>query len=338
MPKFSVVIPIYNTIQWIDRCLESIRIQTFTDFEALLVDDGSTDGSVAVCKKYAEIDKRFRLVCGTHAGPAAARNLGIRNAKGDYILFVDSDDEVEQNYFNNLQDAIGSDHPDICYVTRHFVVEKDKMKEYAVLQNVDEGELYTSQQFLEICVAQHRGIPSSSCIIIFQRKFGQQNNIYMDESMEWSEDADFSYHLFSKSDTIKVCNKPAYFWHRDNGETLSNRMTFERLSARMNHYIKWSKYYADSHNFPKQYDKKALLGFSEWLRGEYCNYLHMPGIMRDRNIEIKMLHKLKADKAFWEKSNRSDIVIYRKCGLRIGCYYNKLKRWKGKLLGIFKKG
>ena len=90
--KFSVVIPVYNVEKYLKACLESISAQTYTHFECFLVNDGSTDKSADICNRFCEKDSRFRLLHQKKTGVSAARNMGLDAAKGDFILFVDSDD------------------------------------------------------------------------------------------------------------------------------------------------------------------------------------------------------------------------------------------------------
>ena len=96
MPKISVIVPVYNTEKYLRRCMESILNQTFNDFEIILIDDGSTDNSHAVCNQYAKKDSRVRVIPTNHIGVGAVRNLGLLDAKGNYIMFCDSDDYVEE--------------------------------------------------------------------------------------------------------------------------------------------------------------------------------------------------------------------------------------------------
>ena len=98
----SVIVPVYNTEKYLDRCIQSILSQTYTDFELLLIDDGSTDSSGAICDKYAEQDSRVRVFHKENGGVSSARNMGLDNAKGEWITFVDSDDLVSASYLNNL--------------------------------------------------------------------------------------------------------------------------------------------------------------------------------------------------------------------------------------------
>lgn len=100
--EISVIIPVYNTEQYLEECLDSLAAQHFQDWECLLIDDGSTDGSGRICDLYARSDTRFRVFHTANSGAAAARNLGIANAAGKYLAFIDSDDTIEKNYLAEL--------------------------------------------------------------------------------------------------------------------------------------------------------------------------------------------------------------------------------------------
>ena len=107
--KISVIVPVYNTEKYLHRCIDSILAQTFADFELLLVNDGSTDSSGAICDEYAQKDNRVRVFHKENTGVSATRNLGIDNSKGEYLIFIDSDDywidnnSLEQLYLTAIQ-------------------------------------------------------------------------------------------------------------------------------------------------------------------------------------------------------------------------------------------
>lgn len=98
----SIIVPVYNTERYLDRCIQSILAQTYTDFELLLINDGSTDSSGVICDKYAEQDSRVRVFHKENGGVSRARNLGIDKSKGDYVLFLDSDDWLARDTFEIL--------------------------------------------------------------------------------------------------------------------------------------------------------------------------------------------------------------------------------------------
>lgn len=106
MPQISVIVPVYNTEKYLHRCIDSILAQTFTDFELLLIDDGSKDNSGAICDEYAARDFRVRVFHKENGGANDARLKGIKESQGLYIMFVDSDDTISYNYINAFHDEI----------------------------------------------------------------------------------------------------------------------------------------------------------------------------------------------------------------------------------------
>ena len=113
MPYFSIIIPVYNVAPYLRECLDSVLAQTFTDWEAICVDDGSTDGSGAILDEYAEKDRRFCLVRQENQGVGAARNVGLKQALGKYIVFLDADDSIPTNWLGSFHDVIGKSKCDV---------------------------------------------------------------------------------------------------------------------------------------------------------------------------------------------------------------------------------
>lgn len=101
-PKISIIVPVYEVEPYIHKCVDSILAQTFTDFELILVDDGSPDNCGEICDEYEENDSRIRVIHKENGGPSSARNAGLNIAKGDYIGFVDSDDWIETDMYEML--------------------------------------------------------------------------------------------------------------------------------------------------------------------------------------------------------------------------------------------
>ena len=114
MPKVSVIVAIYNIEGYLDRCLNSLKEQTFKDFEVLCVDDGSKDGSGKIIDSYVEEDKRFRHLLKENGGLSDARNYGMQHMSGDYIVFIDGDDFVEKDLLETVYDRMASDDLDLC--------------------------------------------------------------------------------------------------------------------------------------------------------------------------------------------------------------------------------
>lgn len=109
----SIIVPVYNVEKYLRQCLDSIQQQSFTDWEAILVDDGSSDASPEICDQYAKEDRRFRVVHQENQGSSKARANGIKEAKGDWFAFVDSDDYVEADYLSSMMSAAEKSHADV---------------------------------------------------------------------------------------------------------------------------------------------------------------------------------------------------------------------------------
>ena len=105
----SVIVPVYNTKQYLKSCLRSILDQTYRDFELVLVDDGSSDGSDAICDEFSLIDSRVRVFHIDNGGVTKARKYGVLRSKGDFIVFVDSDDTIDRHYLECMYDKINDD-------------------------------------------------------------------------------------------------------------------------------------------------------------------------------------------------------------------------------------
>lgn len=111
-PKISCIVPVYNVEKYLRRCVDSILNQTFTDFELILVDDGSPDNSPAICYEYAVKDSRIKVIHKVNGGVSSARNVGLDVAKGEWICFVDSDDLIEADYMQKMYEAAINNNSD----------------------------------------------------------------------------------------------------------------------------------------------------------------------------------------------------------------------------------
>jgi len=112
-PLISVIVPVYNAEKYVDKCLESIRKQTYKNIEVIIINDGSLDRSKSICERYVKEDKRFTLINQTNQGASVARNNGLACVKGDYVAFVDADDWLENNFYEVMYSNIRESAADI---------------------------------------------------------------------------------------------------------------------------------------------------------------------------------------------------------------------------------
>lgn len=134
----TIIVPVYNAAKYLHRCIDSILVQSFTDFELLLINDGSTDNSGVICNEYQVRDSRVRVFHKENGGVSSARNLGIDNAKGEWVTFIDSDDWVEIDYLKYLFEKKEDGFPVSAYIyERENEVFYEKLNDSLITINVD---------------------------------------------------------------------------------------------------------------------------------------------------------------------------------------------------------
>lgn len=144
--KVSVILPIYNSEKYLKKCLDSLVKQTLKDIEIICINDGSEDNSLEILREYASKDNRFIVIEQENSGQSVARNKGIEIAQGEYLGFVDSDDWVELNYFENLYNIAIENNSDIVATSIRKVAE-DKEEEYIINYNSIQTETDTNKKY-----------------------------------------------------------------------------------------------------------------------------------------------------------------------------------------------
>ena len=125
-PAVSIIVPVYNTERFLNRCIDSVLAQTYSDWELLLVDDGSTDSSGSICDEYATQDSRIRVFHKENGGVSSARNLGLDYARGEWITFVDSDDYIAPDMIEKLYETQKRNNADITVCGYRWVDKEGK--------------------------------------------------------------------------------------------------------------------------------------------------------------------------------------------------------------------
>lgn len=179
MVLFSIIVPVYNVKPYLRQCLDSIMAQTYKDFEVIIVDDGSTDGSSDVCDEFA-VDKRVVVIHKQNGGLVSARKAGIKEAKGNYVCFVDSDDYIGTDYLENFAKIIEQHNPEIVAIScTRFTGEEQR-----IYKNGCESGMYVGDKLDEI-----------KSRLIYDEKIGGFNLGIILYSM-WSKC--FKYEIISK--------------------------------------------------------------------------------------------------------------------------------------------
>lgn len=218
-PKISVIVPVYNTEIHLCRCIDSILSQTYTDFEVLLVDDGSTDKSGDICDEYAKADKRVRTFHERNRGVSAARNCGLDNAKGEWITFCDSDDMLVATAFMTFMDKTAL-NVDIIKSGYQVLDENGHQKS----NNTSKVQFVVNnkEEMLRICEEFHYcGFLWNS----FIRK-SLIGSYRFDMNISWLEDHIFIYTLMAKANSIAIIPDCTYMYFIDS--TTDNNLSSVR--------------------------------------------------------------------------------------------------------------
>lgn len=243
MAKISVIIPVYNGAKFLSRCLNTLQNQTFSDWNAVFIDDGSVDESGKILDGFAKIDKRISVVHKKNGGVSAARNDGIKHATGEYIHFMDVDDEIDNDYYERL--LTYSDDADI--ICSGFVsnskYSSNLIYNHQHIAKTLFGKLFWTQALIKSFVWRY----------LFKTDFIKQNNLRFDTSLISQEDAVFVLQSFVFANHIIIVPNANYHYLFNNNSALNNRDAKHR--AKLKQQYKFGK------QFRKQYAKENNVMF-----------------------------------------------------------------------------
>lgn len=216
--KYSVIIPIYNSEKTIRRCLDSLIRQNEPEAELLLIDDGSSDESGAICREYANQYPNVRCFCQENRGVSAARNLGLRNAVGTYVLFVDSDDYVEPTYFSAIGAALEADAPELLLFSHRTIGRK------TYLVSLEDGKIEGQNAVSHfISTALRRQEFNALWSKVFLRSVIERFQLAFDESLCIDEDVNFTFSYVMHIERIRVISDALYCFCVENPNSLSRK-------------------------------------------------------------------------------------------------------------------
>lgn len=211
--KFSILVPCYNISQYIEQCLESVIRQTYKDWEIILVDDGSTDGTVDIIKSYVKKDKRIKpFFQEKNQGVAVARNILLRKSTGDYIIFLDGDDWWKsKNVLEEIAFACRENSMDIV-VFQHEIVRKNGSREFRSnnTQFLQESCIYTGEEYFENVLGKKYIFQWFSFLYAFKKQLWTENNIKFNSKTYALEDGEILYRVILRASKLVVIHKVFY--------------------------------------------------------------------------------------------------------------------------------
>lgn len=266
--KISVIVPIYNAEKYLKRCIDSILIQTFSDFELILVDDGSSDNSGAICKEFQKIDERIIYLFQNNSGVSIARNNGMKKAQGEWLAFVDSDDWIEKDTFEIALKVAEAENVDMV---QYGLVFSNDVSDYRI-EHIKSGKLrIPSEQNIY-------GWMRGPYTRIIRKKICDEYNIFFPERIELAEDFYFTFKCFYYTSNVYSLDIPLYHYYY-NEKSAVHTMNEKKIKDEEN-VIKQLEIFIKEQNSRKEWNKEIL--FAKELFKKKFLFLDRPNIKKWR--------------------------------------------------------
>lgn len=216
-PFFSIVMPVYNAANYLEKAVDSVLEQTYADFELLLIDDCSVDGSAEICKKIASLDARvIVLTTSNNSGASAARNLALKKARGKYLGFVDSDDTIDLNLLEKAFEVLESGRYDcLKFGCKEEYYSAKGLLKYTKICTLPESEFIEGLKLNDEIVAMEM-VPlfGYACNGFYSKAITAMHGIFFNENLNVNEDFDFNIRFFRYVKRMKFIDYPAYHYSK----------------------------------------------------------------------------------------------------------------------------
>ena len=224
-PTVSIIVPVYNAENTIPRCIESILNQEYSDFELLLVNDGSTDGSGAVCDAYAARDARVRVIHKENTGVSDTRNTALDQARGTYLQFLDSDDWITPDATSSLVRAAESAQCDLV-VSDFYRVVGERVSQKG---DIDDDGVMTREEYaahmMENPADFYYGVLWNK---LYRRSIVEAHHLRMDPEISWCEDFMFNLEYIRYAETFRALQVPIYYYVKTKGSLANQSLTISK--------------------------------------------------------------------------------------------------------------
>ena len=218
-PLVSIIVPIYNAALGLVTCLESIKQQRYKNLEILLVNDGSSDSSLEICRMYARLDPRIQIIDKTNSGVSDSRNTAIEQAKGKYLQFVDADDYLDENATRLMVEAMEENESDMVICHYCMVTKGEKTSVFGFLPPQD---VLTKEEFARQLIKE----PASFYYSVmwnklYRRDLIMKHGIRCSKELSWSEDLLFNLEYIRYAERFSSLRTPVYYYTRQGKKSLS---------------------------------------------------------------------------------------------------------------------
>lgn len=267
MVKVSVIVPIYNCEKYLDRCMNSILNQTYDQFELILINDGSTDNSLNILKKYKRMDNRIIIIDNKNNGVSKTRNIGIDISKGEYISFIDADDFIDGDMLEDMVTLIEDECADIVMTGIILDIELNN-KVNTKIQSFDEDVVIGKKEIAVNVLKRLNGTYINSPVNkLYKKEIIINNNIYMNENIDLGEDLIFNLNYLSNCKKAIFKEKAYYHYCIRVKESLTANYRKDKLENMEFIYNKCKEYFLEC-GLNQNYIEELNSNFIKWLF--YC--------------------------------------------------------------------
>ena len=218
--RVSIIVPVYNSAKYLEKTIGQLLNQTYKELEIIFVDDGSSDNSADIIKRYKENDKRIKYIYQSNSGPSKARNTGIELAQGEYLTFVDSDDLLENDYIENLYKGIWDYKADVCCCGYTCIEKEHRYKHndyYPIKEN--KREIFLEKLFT--------GTGGTTWGKIYRTEVIKDSGVRFNEEYRLCEDQLFALEIFLRCKVFGAIDYNGYYYNRLNENSLVSMVQFE---------------------------------------------------------------------------------------------------------------
>lgn len=303
----TFIIPAFNAEKRIANCLDSILKQRHDKFEVIVINDGSSDRTLEICSNFEKKDKRIKVLSIDNSGSAVARNVGLKNAKGKWIAFVDADDWIENNYLTSLIPYLSEQYD--FFMFSYFEWKKSKCTNKNLLKNEKVLSAVDLKELVEDSIdTGHRCddiYPNRPHLWtkLYNKNFLESNDIWFDNELRMAQDIMFNIYVFSKAISAKCLPISLYNYnvlenstcHRYNIEQLDR---IDNLNCKMKIFVEKSQ---PSNDYRDLLNKRIMVSLASMCKLVYCNKNNVDSYMKRRNAFLNQckIEKYK-DAITWE--------------------------------------
>lgn len=225
--KISIIVPVYNAENGLNVCLDSLKGQTYKNFEVILINDGSTDKSGDICDIYTKKDDRFKVIHSENSGVSSARNKGLDAYTGDYIIFVDSDDEVKNNMLEEMLYYLEQSKADVIITGITFVKDGKKVKDILPPKH---GKF--DLDIWEYICKDNSGMFGYVSNKMYKSYIIKDNQIRFDEDKKIQEDLDFALSVYSNCSSFYMLDRSYYLYNQEEKNRIKEPLAYMQIEVK----------------------------------------------------------------------------------------------------------